>query len=419
MVAFRNTIIAIVVISFFTFVALFGRLPALRRTPIGLLQRLLCIHVPSAFRRFDSRYTNGRLNRALAGLADYLLNQKNPVVLVRPLLYLRISPTRTPPLTPRLQIIFLTLLTGASYLFLHATISLLTKAQLIPIPLLLGTPYILTYLCVTQKADHITAANHDPHLHAYPYDHILFRPNYSCRTCKFVKPARSKHCSLCGVCVAKADHHCPWVNNCLGRNNYRYFLLLLLSLGLLEIYGAWLAWKVLSPAYANLDGGLGWLDNEYWSQWGNAFVRAVNAGGLSVAGVGMLAATTTPLPLGLLAYHVYLVWAGMTTNESAKWADWKDDMQDGFVFIGKRSVILQRERERKGADSVLPDGETDDEPECDDWPIKSNHMVVRTTDGKPPVGQEDMWERVSTLDDVTNIYDLGLWQNLVAIMRGR
>ena len=148
-------------------------------------------------------------------------------------------------------------------------------------------------------------------------------------------------------------------------------------------------------------------------------MRAVNAGGLSVAGVGMLAATTTPLPLGLLAYHVYLVWAGMTTNESAKWADWKDDMQDGFVFIGKRSVILQRERERKGADSVLPDGETDDEPECDDWPIKSNHMVVRTTDGKPPVGQEDMWERVSTLDDVTNIYDLGLWQNLVAIMRGR
>lgn len=83
MVAFRNTIIAIVIVSFFTFVALFGRLPALRKTPIGYLQRLLCIHIPTGFRHLDVRYTGGRLDRSIASSTDYLLYQKNPVVLVR------------------------------------------------------------------------------------------------------------------------------------------------------------------------------------------------------------------------------------------------------------------------------------------------------------------------------------------------
>lgn len=40
-----------------------------------------------------------------------------------------------------------------------------------------------------------------------------------CKKCNSVKPPGSHHCSICLHCVARMDHHCPWVNNCVGYYN--------------------------------------------------------------------------------------------------------------------------------------------------------------------------------------------------------
>lgn len=47
-----------------------------------------------------------------------------------------------------------------------------------------------------------------------------------CKWCNGFKPDRCHHCRTCKSCILRMDHHCPWIANCVGFRNHKYFFLL-------------------------------------------------------------------------------------------------------------------------------------------------------------------------------------------------
>ncbi|KAM4704279.1 palmitoyltransferase ZDHHC16 isoform 3-T3 [Rhinophrynus dorsalis] len=74
-----------------------------------------------------------------------------------------------------------------------------------------------------------------------------------CRKCIAPKPARTHHCSICSRCILKMDHHCPWLNNCVGHYNHRYFFSFCLFMTMGCIYCSISSRVMFQEAYAAVE----------------------------------------------------------------------------------------------------------------------------------------------------------------------
>jgi hypothetical protein len=279
---------------------------------------------------------------------------------------------------------------------------MLTTTRKVTSMIMLALPYLFLYAAAASDPGYITPENHGHQMTLYPYDFTIFHPGQTCHTCHLLKPARSKHCSICKRCVAKMDHHCIFINRCVGYGNHHYFLLLLLTTAVLTTYATYIGFSILSDQVRiQIPSWTVWGPGFTWAQYANVWAWALQEN-TRIGAVTMLCFLTSPLVWGLLGYHLYLIWAGTTTNESMKWTDWQAEMTEGYAF--KRDLPSDRHK-----DEAV-------EPAWTRWPVESEQIVVRTEDGLPPRGPRAIgtgeWQRVWKLADVENLYDLGFWDNL-------
>ncbi|CAH8547158.1 unnamed protein product [Schistosoma turkestanicum] len=130
-------------------------------------------------------------------------------------------------------------------------------------------------------------------------DHLV-KINY-CHSCRFFRPPRASHCSSCDNCVERFDHHCPWIGNCVGQRNYRYFILFIYSLSIYCLY-------ILIFSIVNLI--------LLYEKYGD-IVTAIKISPASIIEI-LIAFSAMWTVFGLSGYHTTLMCRGFSTHEDIR-----------------------------------------------------------------------------------------------------
>jgi hypothetical protein len=111
----------------------------------------------------------------------------------------------------------------------------------------------------------------------------------TCEKCQLKRPPRTHHCSQCDRCILRMDHHCPWVGNCVGFKNHRFFIQFL-------VYAA----------CSNINLGFSCL----------AGIKELNWKNNVTVFIGCIVGFSLAVSIGSLAiFHIYLATSNKTTLE--------------------------------------------------------------------------------------------------------
>jgi len=237
---------------------------------------------------------------------------------------------------PILQLLYLLVVLGCFVVFWTYEIPLMNTTKSLPdwhfyTALVTMAGCLASWFIACQMpAGRITTYNVKLENNRYPNTKV-FPPDRICRTCKLLKPARSKHCSTCNICVPKFDHHCPWLNQCVGLENHLHFTNFLACHWFMCAYGSYLmsyialeiisTQKLLETTFYNRTTGEH-IKASYYVVFQYMFSRYQTLVGLLIMAVIMGCVL-----FGFWGWHMYLMGSNQTTNERYKVASYVDDMK--------------------------------------------------------------------------------------------
>ncbi|XP_057417238.1 probable protein S-acyltransferase 7 [Lotus japonicus] len=124
-----------------------------------------------------------------------------------------------------------------------------------------------------------------------------------CDTCMLYRPLRCSHCSVCDNCVERFDHHCPWVGQCIGLRNYRFYYIFVFSATLLCLYIHGFCWVYITRI----------KNSEEISIW-----KAMTKTPASIVLI-IYSFVCVWFVGGLTAFHTYLISTNQSTYENFRY----------------------------------------------------------------------------------------------------
>ncbi|MCO5572820.1 hypothetical protein L7F22_026579 [Adiantum nelumboides] len=233
--------------------------------------------------------------------------------------------------------------------------------------------------------------------------------NLFCSLCNVQVSFRTKHCRVCDKCIDGFDHHCLWLNNCIGKRNYKAFVILIVAaLIMFTLQWSFGLWIIVQHSLRK---------RHYESIVSRKLGRSFPPLGylLVLVSCTVLAMVATCVLAKLIFFHALLIKKGLTTYEyslakrNEEWDAEKKHQPKSLLLPGSTPDGAARNQQQQSVGAMSIDaeqlGESFSEKDLSDsWRALSQRFTTRKASVKiNPWNLSLGYEGEDALQDLTSM----------------